>query len=116
MNIPLMTWIVHWLVSAAALYLTALLVPGFRIKNYGSALIASAVIGVANVLIRPVLLFLTFPLTIITLGLFIFVVDAIVLRICAGLLKNFDISGWLSAFVGALVLAVLNTILHFVMV
>jgi putative membrane protein len=111
--INLFSLLAHWLVSAFALWLTALLIPGFRLKSYSSALIASLIIGLANILIRPLLLFLTFPLTILTLGLFIFVVDAIVLRICAGIMKNFDITNWFSAIIGAIVLAITNTLFHF---
>jgi putative membrane protein len=106
--------IVHWLVSAVALWLTALLVPGFRLRNFSSAMVASLIIGLANILVRPVLLFLTFPITIITLGLFIWVIDAIVLRICAGILRDFEITNWISAILGALLLALFNAVLHVV--
>ena len=114
-----MSWIgllAHWIVSGLALALTAALVPGFRIRGFGSALIASLVIGVANIFLRPLLILLTLPLTILTLGFFILVVDAIILRICAGILKDFEITGWLSAIFGAIILALTSTFLHWLFI
>ena len=108
--------IVHWCVSALALMVTAYVVPGFKVKSFFAALIAALVIGLANLTIWPILFFLTLPLNILTLGLFTFVVNAIVLRICAGILKGFEISGWFSAIVGAVILAVVGTGLHYLVV
>ena len=112
----LLYMLLHWVISATALLITSYVVPGFKVKNFKSALIACVVIGLANVFIRPLLLFLTLPLNIITLGLFTFVVNAIVLRICAGILRDFDIKGWTSAIIGAVVLAFVGTGLHFFLV
>ncbi len=109
-------YLLRWLVSALALLATAYLVPGFKIRDFTSALIAAAVIGIANVSIRPVLLVLTLPFNILTLGLFTFVVDGVVLRICSALLKGFDVSGWFSAIFGAFVLAVVSVLLHWAFV
>ena len=109
-------WIGYWIVSAAALALTAAVVPGFRVRGFGTALFASAVIGIANIFIRPVLIFLSIPLTILTLGLFIFVVDAIILRLCAALLDDFDITNWFSAIIGAVILAISSSFLHWVFI
>lgn len=91
---------------------TAYLLPGFRVKGFGNALLAALVIGIANAIIRPVLLLLTLPLNILTLGLFTFVVNAIVLKICARLLSGFDIDGFGNAVLGAIVLAIMNTLLN----
>ena len=106
----------HWVVSTFALALTAALTPGFRIGGVGTAMAASVAIGAANYLVKPILVFLTFPLTIITLGFFLIVVDAIVLRMCAGLLRNFEITNWFSAIFGAILLAVFSTVLHTLLV
>ena len=100
-----------WILSAIAIYVTAALTPGFVLKGFGSAMIASVVIGLMNMTIRPVLLILTLPINILTLGLFTIVVNAIVLRISAGLLKGFDINGWFPAFLGAIILALVQTFL-----
>lgn len=105
--------LVHWLVSGLALLGTSYLVPGFRIRDFGSALIAALVIGLINALIRPLLIFLTLPINILTLGLFTFVVDGFVLKVTAAILKGFEIRGWFSAIFGALVLAIIGGMLHF---
>ncbi len=107
-----MVWIAQWIVSGMAIALTAAVVPGFRIRGFGTALIASLVIGLLNIFVRPVLVFLTLPLTLLTIGLFLIVVNAIVLRICAAFLDDFEISNWFSAILGAIVLALADTLLH----
>lgn len=112
----IMLWILHWVVSGLALALTAALVPGFRIRGFGAALFAAVIIALANSFVRPLMILLTFPLTILTLGLFLFVVDAIVLRICAAFLKDFEISNWLSAILGAVILAVTSSLLHWLII
>lgn len=101
-----------WLLSAIVLLITAYVVPGFTIKSFGSAMWASLLVGLLNMLIRPILLFLTLPINFLTLGLFTFVVNAIILRIAAGLLKGFDINGWFSAIIGAVVLAIVNYLFY----
>ena len=113
---PIGIEILRWIVTAIALMITAYLLPGFQVGSFLSALFTALVIGFANVTIKPILLILTLPLTIITLGLFTFIVDGIVLRICAALLPNFSIKSWGTAFLGAVVLALVNTGLHFLIV
>lgn len=97
-----------WLFSTVVLLITAYVVPGFKINSFGSAMWASLVVGLLNMLIRPILMFLSFPINFLTLGLFTFVVNAVILRMAAGLLKGFDISSWFSAIIGAVVLALVN--------
>lgn len=109
-------WLLYWLVSGLALALTAAIVPGFRLKSFKSALIASLVIGVVNFFLRPIFLLLTLPFTILTLGLFIFVVDAILLRLSAALLEDFEISNWFSAVIGAVILALTSSLLHWLII
>jgi putative membrane protein len=108
--------LLHWFVSALAMMATAYLVRGFKIRSFGAALFACVVIAFADVLVRPLLFFLTLPLTIITLGLFTFVLNGIVIRLCAALVPGFDVEGWGSAIFGALVLAVLNAGLHYFLI
>lgn len=108
--------LIHWIVSALALMITAYLVRGFKIKGFGSALITAVVIGLANIVVTPLLLFLTLPFNILTLGLFTFVVNGAVLKLCAALLPGFAIEGWGSAIFGAIVLAVVGTGLHYFLV
>lgn len=107
--------ILKWVVSATALIVVAYLVPGFRVRNFPSALKASAVIGLANIFVRPFLLFLTFPLNILTLGLFTFVVNGMILKLCAWLLDGFEISSWFSAVIGAVLLTIIGTLFSYVL-
>ena len=103
--------ILVWVLSAAAIFITSKLVKGFEVRSFGSAMFASLIIGFLNMVLRPLLLLLTLPVNILTLGLFTFVVNAIVLRLAAGMLKNFDIKGWTPAIIGAFVLVVINIII-----
>ena len=113
---PLLEWIIYWLVSGAALYVTAALVPGFRIQGFGTAVLASLIISAVNWVLRPILIVLSLPLTVLTLGFFLFVIDAIILRICAGMMEKFEISNWFSAVMGAIILAMTSGILHFIFI
>ena len=85
-------------------------------RGFTTALLASFVIALLNVLVWPILFLLTLPLTVVTLGLFLLVLDAIVLKICAAFMKNFEISGWLSAIFGAAILALTSSLLHWLLV
>lgn len=96
--------------------LTAYLVRGFRVKSFGSALITAIVIGLANVIIWPLLIFLTLPINILTLGLFTFVVNGAVLRICAAILPGFAIETWGAAIFGSIVLSITGTLLHYFLI
>lgn len=99
------------ILNALALLITDYIVPGFDIVDFPSAILASIVLGVINTFIKPVLLFLTIPLTIVTLGLFYFVVNAIVLLIVDWIVPGVTISGFWDAILGALVLSVVSTAL-----
>ena len=102
--------LILWLVSSLLLYLTAVIVPGFKITSFGRALLAALIVGLLNMFIRPILIFLSLPINIITLGLFVFVINAVILRLAAAMLKGFDISGWIPAIIGAIVMALLNAL------
>jgi putative membrane protein len=108
--------LIHWFISALALMLTAYLVKGFKVKSFIAALIAAIAIGFANAVIWPVLIFLTLPINILTFGLFTFVVNGAVLRICAAFLPGFEIDSWLSAIFGAIILSLVSTGLHYLFV
>lgn len=108
--------LLHWLVSALALLITAYIVPGFKVRSFPSALITALVIGLANVFIWPILFWLTFPLTVLSLGLFTFVLDAIVLKLCARILRDFTLESWWSALFGAVILSLVSTGLHYLLV
>ena len=104
-------FLIRWAINAVALYLTTLIVPGVRVPDVGSAVLAALVLGIVNAVIRPAVLFLTLPLTILSLGIFTFVVNALMLYIVAVTTHRLIIENPLSAFVGAIVLSVISFIL-----
>jgi putative membrane protein len=100
------------LLNGIAIIVAAWFVPGLSLRGPGTALIAGAILGIVNALVRPVLIILTLPLTLVTLGLFIFVVNALCLGATAALVPGFGIAGFWSAFLGALVVSVVSWILN----
>ena len=101
--------------NAAALMLTAYVVPGFKVDNFTTAVLAAIVLGVVNTFIKPVLAFISLPITLITLGLFAFVINAVVLFIVSAVVPGLTIDGWIPAILGAIVLAVVSTVLSSLM-
>jgi putative membrane protein len=94
--------IVRWLLLAAALLLVAYLYPGVTVKSFGSAMIAAFVLGLLNTLLRPILVLLTLPVTIVTLGLFLFVINALMFYFAAAILDGFNVAGFTAALIGSL--------------
>lgn len=107
-----MRLIVHWLLSALALIIVAHIVPGFYVAGIGAALIAAVVIGLINATIGAFLKVVTFPLTILTLGIFWLVINALMLMLASAVLRGFQVRGFAAAFVGAIVLALVNIVLR----
>jgi len=107
-----MRLLVRWLVSAVALMIVAYFVPGFKVNGFIGALIAAAVIGFINATLGLLLKILTFPLTIVTLGLFLIVINAVMLRVAAYFVPWFEVRGWKPAFLGAILLSIISTFLH----
>ena len=104
--------IVSWFLSALSLIIVAHIVPGFRVESFGAALIAALVLGLINSTLGLLLKILTFPLTIVTFGLFLFVINALILRMTSGLVSGFYVDSFGPAFVGAIVLALVSTVLR----
>jgi putative membrane protein len=100
--------IVRWLINAAALYLTALLLPGISLRGIGPTLIAAAILGVVNAVIRPILLLFTLPLNILTLGFFTFVINALMLLLTSAVVPGFAVRDFWSALVGTVLLSVIS--------
>jgi putative membrane protein len=101
-------FIVQTVVVGLLLYVVAKLVPGMEVDGVGHALLAGLVLGIVNALIRPLLVFLTLPITILTLGLFLLVINALLLRLAAALVPGFRVRGFGAAFLGALLLSVFS--------
>ena len=95
--------IVRWLLLAAALLLVAYLYPGVTVSSFGAAMIAALVLGLLNTIVRPLLVLLTLPVTLITLGLFLFVINALMFWAAAGVLSGFNVTGFAAALIGSLI-------------
>ena len=95
--------LVTWLLAACALLLVAYLYPGVQVQSFTSALIAAFVIGLFNMVLRPILVLLTLPVTLITLGLFLFVINALLFWAAASVLDGFHVNGFGAALLGSLI-------------
>lgn len=102
-----MKLILTWLLAACALLVVAYLYPGVQVQSFGSALIAAFVIGLFNMVLRPVLVLLTLPVTLITLGLFLFVINALMFWAAASVLDGFHVNGFGAALLGSLIYSAL---------
>jgi putative membrane protein len=100
--------IIRWLVITAAILLSSVLIPGIRIDSLSTAFIAAGALGLINVFIKPVLIILTLPLNIITLGLFSFIINAFLLKLVAYFVSGFYVGGFLAALSGALVISLVS--------
>ncbi len=100
--------LVVWLINALALLALPYIVTSVRVESFGTALVAALALGLVNTLIRPVLVVLTLPITVVTLGLFIFVINGLLFWFVASFLKGFHVAGFWSAVLGAIVYAVIS--------
>lgn len=110
-----MKWILKWLLSAAALLAVAYLYAGVVVTSFGAALLAAAVLGALNLVLRPILILLTLPVTVLTLGLFLFVVNALMFWATAGLLSGLDVRDFGAALLGSLIYSALQLAIEFVL-
>lgn len=101
-------FLVRFLIAAFALAVAATIVPGVRFDDTAGIFLAALLLGVVNAVIRPILVILTLPFTIVTFGLFLLVLNAAMLALVAGLVGGFHVDGWLAALVGALVVSVVS--------
>ena len=102
--------IIRTLITMLGLYLASVLIPGVAITGTGSLILAAFLLGLVNGFVRPIALVLTLPLTIVTLGLFIFVINAAMFGLVAALLGNFTVSGFWAALFGAIIVSITSTI------
>jgi len=107
-----MRFLVHWFLLAVALALTAWLLPGVHVDSVGALVVAALVLGFLNAVLRPVLVLLTLPLTLLTLGLFYLILNAILFALAATLVPGFHVGGFGSAFFGAIFMGVISLILR----
>ncbi len=106
-------FLLTWIATAVSLLITAHVVPGFHVKSFVAAAIAAVILGLINATIRPILVVLTLPLTVLTLGLFIFVINAVILLLVSSLTPGFGftIAGFGPALLGSIVLTVVASVL-----
>ena len=106
-----MSFLVHWAIVAASLWIAAYLIPGVVVRSVTALLIAALVLGLVNALVRPILTILTLPITILTLGLFYLVVNGVAFALAASLVPGFELAGFGSAILGALLVSLVSWVL-----
>jgi putative membrane protein len=104
--------LLHWVISALSLMIVAYIFPGIQLQGMGAALIAPIVIGLINATIGLIVKIITFPLTILTLGIFWLIINALMLQLAAALVPGFYVADFWSAFFGAIVLSIVSMILR----
>ena len=107
--------LLKWLLSAAALLGVAYVYGGVSVASFGTAMFAAAIIGLLNMLVRPILVILTIPVTLITLGLFLFVVNALMFWAASGLVGGFHVNGFWAALLGSLIYSALGLVIDAVL-
>lgn len=102
--------LLRWLVNALALLAVAYLYSGVKVDSFTAALIAALVLGLVNALVRPILVVLTLPVTLLTLGLFIFVINALLFWLVAEVVKGFTVTGFMAALIGSILFSIITLI------
>jgi putative membrane protein len=110
-----MRFLIKWLILTLAVLLASYLLEGIRVSGFFSAFLAAAMLGFLNVFFRPILLVLTLPVNILTLGLFTFLINALILKMASGLIPGFDVQGFWTAVLGALLISAVNWLLNAVL-
>lgn len=107
-----MRLLLNWVLSALAVWIVSRVVPGIYVSGPAAALIAALAIGLINATLGALLKLITFPLTVLTLGLFWFVINALMLKLASAFVAGFEVRGFGAAFFGAIVLSLVNSLLH----
>jgi putative membrane protein len=105
----------RWAVNAAALLLVAYLFPGVKVESFFAALMAALVLGLVNAVIRPILVILTLPVTLLTLGLFLFVINALLFWLAAEIVQGFHVDGFLAALIGSILYSLITLITSWIL-
>ena len=109
-----MNLFIRWLLSAITLIIVSYIVPGFSVSSFWSALLAAALLGLVNIVIRPILLVLTLPVNVLSLGLFTFVINALMLLLVSSVIRGFELTSFWSALAAAVVLWLVSALLDMV--
>ncbi len=107
-----MSILINWLVSGLAILVSAYILPGVHVSSLSAALVTAVVLGVVNAFIKPILVVLTLPISILTLGLFTLVINALLILLTSKLVPGFQVDGFLWALIFSIVLSLINSFLH----
>ena len=108
----MLSFVLKWVLHGAALLLVAYFVPGIAVASFYNALVFAAVLGIINLILKPVLVLLTLPINLITLGLFTLVINGLLFWFAASIVKGFQVSGFVPAFLGALVFSLIAMLIN----
>ncbi|MCB5184430.1 phage holin family protein [Methylobacillus gramineus] len=108
-------FILHWAIMSVSLWLTSLLFSGIKFSSRLSLLFSALALGFVNAIIRPLLLILTFPLTLVTFGFFALVINALMIMLVAKLIKGFELSGFWTAFFASIVIAIIGFLIEWML-
>lgn len=107
-----MNWLIRLLLNGLAVVLTAYILPGVSVEDYGTALIVALILAIVNVLVKPILVILTIPITIVTLGLFLLVINAAIILFVDNLVTGFTVKGFWWALLFSLILSIFNSLFN----
>ncbi|OGI65249.1 hypothetical protein A3A95_03630 [Candidatus Nomurabacteria bacterium RIFCSPLOWO2_01_FULL_39_18] len=107
-----MRMIIHWIISALAILITAYILPGVHVDGFVAALILAVVLGAINMFLRPILVILTLPITVLTLGLFVLVINALLVLLASYIVPGFTVASFWWALLFGIVLAIVGAVLH----
>ncbi|OPX96058.1 MAG: Membrane protein of unknown function [Syntrophorhabdus sp. PtaU1.Bin002] len=107
--------IIHWLVMTASIMLVAYVMPGVTVSGFFSALWVALFLGIVNVLLKPLLILITLPINILTLGLFTFVINGLLIILASSVIKGFQVSGFWVAVLFSILLSIVNFLLNFLL-
>jgi putative membrane protein len=105
-----MNWIIRFLLNGLAVVLTAYILPGVYVEDYGTALIVALILAIVNILVKPILIILTIPITILTLGLFLLVINAAIILFVDNLVRDFRVDNFWWALLFSLIMSIFNSL------
>lgn len=115
MNGPLFDFLVHWAVMSLSLWVASHVFRGLTFSSSGALLVSALLLGFANAIVRPILVFLTLPLTLLTFGLFLLVINALMIMLVAALVKGFKVSGFWTALLASMFIAILGFLIEWLL-
>src|SRR3990167_11199387 len=103
--------LINWIISAMIIFSIAYIIPGVKVSDFTTALVAALILGIINALLKPILLILTFPINILTLGLFTFVLNALLILLVSNIVPSFSVDGFFPALLFAVILSIANSVM-----